>query len=71
MEIVKHSRNMLSLQLKKTMLCLDVYLETEGLLSNNQEFNQEKSFLKPIRGRQRSRPYKMMNNGGTVIYTQM
>uniref|UniRef100_A0A336KZH7 CSON013785 protein n=1 Tax=Culicoides sonorensis TaxID=179676 RepID=A0A336KZH7_CULSO len=71
MEIAKHSRNMLSLQLRKTMICLDVYLETEGVLSNNQEFNQEKSFLKAIRGRQRARPYKMMNNGGTIIYTQM
>lgn len=71
MEIAKHSRNMLSLQLKKTMLCLDIYLETEGVLSNNQEFSQEKSFLKANRGRQRARPFKMMNNGGTIIYTQM
>lgn len=69
----KNATNILGIQLKRAMSSLDIYLETEGVRSEDQsaEFQAEKTFLKPFRGRTHSRPYKVVQNGGSVIYTQL
>ncbi|XP_055531145.1 THO complex subunit 5 homolog [Wyeomyia smithii] len=66
----KYPKNILSLQLKRTMSCLDIYLETEGPLHTPAEFTQDKTYLKPFRGRARSRPYRIVSNGSSV-FTQI
>lgn len=49
----------------------DIFLETEGPFYSPAEFTQDKTFLKAFRGRQRSRPYKIVQNGSNVIYKQI
>lgn len=69
----KHSvSNILVLQLKRAMCSLDVFLETESirLATPANEFKAEKTFLKIFRSRTRSRPYKVVKNGGSILYTQ-
>lgn len=66
--------NVLTVQLKRAMCSLDIYLETETIrLSTTPaaEMKSEKTFLKVFRGRTRSRPYKIIQNGSSVIYTQI
>lgn len=69
----KNASSILGIQLKRAMSSLDIYLETEGVRSDDQpvEFQAEKTFLKPFRGRTHARPYKVVQNGGSVIYTQI
>lgn len=69
----KNVSNVLILQLKRAMCSLDIYLETESirLSSSPAEIKAEKTFLKVFRGRARSRPYKVIQNGSSVIYTQI
>lgn len=64
--------NILTMQLKRAMCSLDIYLETEAIrLSSPTEVKSEKAFLKVFRGRLRSRPYKVVQSGGSDIYTQI
>lgn len=65
--------NVLGVQLKRAMTALDIYLETEGSHSTERtaEFAPEKTFIKTFRGRTHSRPYKVAQNGGSIIYTQI
>lgn len=65
----KEKETLLQTQLKKAMSSMDIYLETEGPLVNSMEFSPEKPFLKAFRGRQRSRPFKVIQNGN--VYTQI
>ncbi|XP_059608501.1 THO complex subunit 5 homolog A [Phlebotomus argentipes] len=58
-------------QLRRLMTSLDILLETESLLHAKMDFPAEKTFLKAFRGRQRSRPFRMVENGGGVVYTQI
>lgn len=61
----------LSAQLRRAMSGFDIFLETEGPFYSPAEFTQDKTFLKAFRGRQRSRPYKIVQNGSNVIYKQI
>lgn len=70
--------NVLILQLKRAMSSLDIFLETDTIRltssstsSSSTEIKAEKTFLKVFRGRVRSRPYKIIQNGGSAIYTQI
>lgn len=68
--------NVLTIQLKRAMCSLDIYLETESIrlssaTTSAPEIKSEKTFLKVFRGRTRSRPYKIIQNGSSVIYTQI
>lgn len=67
--------NVLTVQLKRAMCSLDIYLETETIrlssITSGTELKSEKTFLKVFRGRTRSRPYKIIQNGSSVIYTQI
>lgn len=67
--------NVLTVQLKRAMCSLDIYLETETIrlssTTSATEIKSEKTFLKVFRGRTRSRPYKIIQNGSSVIYTQI
>lgn len=68
----KNISYILGLQLKRTMHSMDVYLETESAANPEvADFKSEKTFFKAFRGRTHSRPYKMVKNGGSVIYTQI
>ncbi|XP_055705592.1 THO complex subunit 5 homolog [Phlebotomus papatasi] len=58
-------------QLRRIMTSMDILLETESILRAKTDFPAEKTFIKAFRGRQRSRPYRMMENGGGVVYTQI
>lgn len=58
--------SMLEQQLRRVQSCLDIYLETEG-----SEFGQEKTFLRAFRCRSRSRPFKVIQTGGSSVYTQI
>uniref|UniRef100_A0A1B0GHL3 Cationic amino acid transporter C-terminal domain-containing protein n=2 Tax=Lutzomyia longipalpis TaxID=7200 RepID=A0A1B0GHL3_LUTLO len=51
-------------QLRRAMLSLDILLETESTMHAKIDFPAEKTFLKAFRGKQRSRPYRMIENGG-------
>uniref|UniRef100_A0A2M4CS99 Putative agap004746-pa-like protein n=1 Tax=Anopheles darlingi TaxID=43151 RepID=A0A2M4CS99_ANODA len=62
---------MLQTQLKRAMSCLDIYLETEGPYCIPVEFKQDKSFLKPFRGRPRTKPFRIAPNGSTSLFTQI
>jgi THO complex subunit 5 len=64
-------KNLLAKQLKRTMSCLDIYLETEGTYYSPAEFTADKTFIRAFRGRQRSRPFKIIPNGSGVVYTQL
>ncbi|XP_044735183.1 THO complex subunit 5 homolog isoform X2 [Chrysoperla carnea] len=55
----------LGAQIHRLLACFDIFLET---LPTN-DFPQHKIFFKPIRGRNRSRPYKYLKVGGG-IFTQ-
>lgn len=61
----------LATQLKRTLSCFDIYLETEGMITNTTEFTPDKTFLKAFRGRTRARPFKIIANNGNVVYTQI
>lgn len=61
----------LATQLKRTLSCLDIYLETDGMITNIKEFTPDKTFLKAFRGRTRSRPFKIIANNDNVVYTQI
>lgn len=65
--------NIIGTQLKRVMTALDIYLETEGSHSTERssEFVPEKTFIKAFRRRTHSRPYKVVQNGGSIIYTQI
>lgn len=69
----KNVSSILGIQLKRAMSSLDIYLETESVRSDEQpmEFQTEKTFFKPFRGRTHARPYKVVQNGGSVICTQI
>ncbi|XP_037042717.1 THO complex subunit 5 homolog [Bradysia coprophila] len=67
----KNTSNVLELQIHRALSSLDIYLETEGTLINSSEFQATKTFLKAFRDRTHSRPYKMMENSGSVVYTQI
>lgn len=71
---IKKGKNVdfiLGIQLKRAMSSFDIYLETEEPLSPNSEFQPDKTFLKAYRGRNRSRPFKVIQNPGSTIYTQI
>lgn len=67
----KNVNNLLELQIKRALSSLDIYLETEGTLINSAEFSPSKTFLKAFRGRTHSRPYKLIQNSGSGVYTQI
>lgn len=66
----KDVNKLLELQIKRALSSLDIYLETEGTLTPS-EFPPSKTFLKAFRGRTHSRPYKLIQNSGSVVYTQI
>lgn len=68
---VKNSSKILIKQMERALYCLDIYTETEGHFIKPSEFNQEKTFLKIVRGRQRARPFKMINNEECGVFTQI
>lgn len=53
----------LSTQITKLLACLDILLET----SDSPEFPPDKVILHPVRGRNRSKPYKFVNQGVGVF----
>lgn len=68
-ESIRAQDVVLQKQLKKAMASFDIYLESEGPLMNSMEFSPEKPFLKGFRGRQRSLPYKVIENGN--VFSQI
>ncbi|EAA13229.4 AGAP004746-PB [Anopheles gambiae str. PEST] len=68
---LEHSCDILPKQLKRAMSCLDIYLETEGPYYAPAEFTQDKSFLKPFRGRTRAQPFRIAPNGSSSLFTQI
>ncbi|GAB0099490.1 THO complex subunit 5 [Sergentomyia squamirostris] len=58
-------------QLRRIMTSMDIFLETESTLHAKLDYPAEKTFLRAFRGRQRSRPFRMMENGGGVVYTHI
>ncbi|XP_068085628.1 THO complex subunit 5 homolog [Anabrus simplex] len=61
---------LLACQLMRLMACVDVFLESSGATGiSPPEFPRDKIFIKPVRGRNRSRPYKYLQVGGG-IFTQ-
>uniref|UniRef100_A0A182NNB4 Uncharacterized protein n=1 Tax=Anopheles dirus TaxID=7168 RepID=A0A182NNB4_9DIPT len=68
---VEHTNDILPMQLKRAMSCLDIYLETEGPYYMPAEFTQDKSFLKPFRGRTRAQPFRIAPNGSNSLFTQI
>ncbi|XP_058120526.1 THO complex subunit 5 homolog [Anopheles ziemanni] len=66
-----HPHNVLPMQLKRAMSCLDVYLETDGQFYTPAEFTQDKTFLKPYRGRSRAKPFRIAPNGSSSLFTQI
>lgn len=70
----KTTRCILGVQLKRAMTSFDIYLETESAInspSDTAEFMPEKTFVKAFRGRSHSRPFKAIQNGSNIIYTQL
>lgn len=67
----KSPNQILIKQMERALCCLDIYTETEGVAFKPAEFNQEKTFIKSFRGRQRSRPFKILNNDGCSVFTQI
>lgn len=67
--------NILIKQLMRLMHSLDVYLDTEStrMTSSHQtnEIRENRLFPKVFRGRTRARPYKMLQNGNSIIHTQI
>ncbi|KAJ2949172.1 hypothetical protein O0L34_g6113 [Tuta absoluta] len=55
----------LTSQMSKLLTCLDVTLETSG----SSEFPPDKVMLRPVRGRNRVKPYKYLNQG-TGVFVQ-
>ncbi|XP_053665470.1 THO complex subunit 5 homolog [Anopheles marshallii] len=66
-----HLFDILPKQLKRAMSCFDIYLETEGPYYTPAEFTQDKSFLKPFRGRTRAQPFRIAPNGSSSLFTQI
>jgi THO complex subunit 5 len=59
----------LSLQLTRAMVALDIFLETaSGHEKHRREFQQDKNFLRSCRGRERSRPYEPRTFGNTTSF---
>ncbi len=67
----KDINNLLVLQIKRALYSIDIYLETEATVVNSSEFPTSKTFLKAFRDRTHSRPYKLIENSGSVIYSQI
>lgn len=67
----KNVSHLLEMQIKRALASLDIYLETEATLVNSSEFPPSKSFLKAFRDRTHSRPYKLVDNSDSVVYTQI
>lgn len=65
--------NILVLQLKRAMSALDIFIDTEAArnagTANDPKI--DKTFLKIFRGRARSRPFRVVNNSGSLVYTQI
>lgn len=67
-DITKKSENILQLQLHRARTSLDVFLETEGSFHMPNEFGGDRTFLRSFRGRQRSRPFKLVINEECTVY---
>lgn len=67
----KNINNVLEIQIHRALSSLDIYLETQGTLINSSEFQATKTFLKAFRDRTHSRPYKLIENSGNAVYTQI
>lgn len=63
----------LVLQLKRAMSALDVFVDTESIRNagSANEHKVDKTFLKIFRTRTRSRPYRIVKNSDSLIYTQI
>lgn len=70
-QLTQSPETILCAQLARTMISLDIFLETEGPLHSPAEFTQDKTFLKAFSTRTQSRPYKLVDNGNNVIFTQI
>ncbi|XP_047120063.1 THO complex subunit 5 homolog [Schistocerca piceifrons] len=63
-------QTLLMCQIMRLMSCFDVFLEASGATGiAPPEFPRDKIFLKPVKGRNRCRPYKYLQLGGG-IFTQ-
>jgi THO complex subunit 5 len=59
---------LLAAQLLRMMACLDVFLESAGSVGvAPPEFPRDKIFFQPVRGRNRSRPYKYLRVAGGIF----
>lgn len=71
----RNTSNILIQQLMRLMHSLDVYLDTEftRMASTHQtiEIRENRLFPKVFRGRTRARPYKMIQNGNSIMHTQI
>lgn len=70
-QLTQTPETILCAQLARTMISLDIFLETEGPLYSPAEFTQDKTFLNAFSTRTQSRPYKLVDNGSNVIFTQI
>lgn len=70
-QLTQSPETILCAQLARTMISLDIFLETEGPLYAPAEFTQDKTFLNAFSTRTQARPYKLVDNGSNVIFTQM
>ncbi|WAR03093.1 THOC5-like protein [Mya arenaria] len=62
---------LLTNQLQRLVMCLDVYLETESLTASQEgpvEIAKEKVFTRTARGRQRTKPYKYSSDTGIFTH---
>lgn len=60
----------------RAMHSLDIYLDSEAnrMAGNSNSANDsraDKAFLKVFRSRTRSRPYRIAQNGNSIVYTQI
>lgn len=58
-----NKKHTLSAQMAKLLTCLDILLETTG----SSEFPPDKVMFRPVRGRNRSKPYKYLKQGSGVF----
>lgn len=69
----QNASTIMVLQLKRAMSALDVFIDTESMRNagSTNDPKVDKTFLKIFRTRARSRPYRIVKNSDSLIYTQV
>ncbi|XP_030374010.1 THO complex subunit 5 [Scaptodrosophila lebanonensis] len=62
--------NFLYVQLFRTIYSFDIFLETEGSMQSNIEYNKEKPYISAFAKRIRLRPYRYIKKGSVYAFKQ-